>query len=247
MEDRPLVLIADPHLGLKDAADESCPEGVLWAVETGLAYRPAAVVALGDWVEAMEQDPDDVVEAQQPLLWEVDRRLGEARVPFWYVKGNHEPPDFPALLTRLRTTMIRTTVVGFEGPSEWEGWVLLHGHEIDPWCHGPQSVLSEIGGAIGGILERLIPGFQIDWLNPTEWTNPPRCESNAFQMLIREAADAYAAKLQKRVAHGHTHRRRITADRQVVCAGTCTRGRGEFAAIWPDGNVVLHEMRPLEV
>ena len=241
MDDRPLVGIADPHLGRKDSADESCPEGVLWAVEEGLTFNPVAIAALGDWVEAMEQDPADVVEAQEPMFLEIDRRLADARVPLWWLWGNHDPKDAEAFLALLRRVMTRATIVKFD-KVEWSGWLLWHGHQIDPWCHGPQSVLSEIGGAIGGLLERACPGFQIDWINPTEWTNPPRCDSVAWQMLIPEAADAYVQHHGGRMLYGHTHRRRISKDRRTVCAGTCTNGRGEFAVVWPDGNVNLVEM-----
>jgi predicted phosphodiesterase len=242
---RSLLNIADVHLADRSRADDSCEEGFL------TLYQPETLGLLGDFVDGYLASWATIIERHLLLLRWLDRLVTQARVRILLLRGNHENGPIEKLLADLRLAMPNCEMVGWDGiyglTQEQEaislGWALCHGHQFDPWCHGPQSVLSELGAVVTGLIERIVPGFEESMVNPTRLTSPARAKRASLQTAIQERADAFVQKTGRRVVHGHTHRRRISSDGKVVCAGTCTHGRGEFAVVFENGHSVLGEMK----
>lgn len=245
MEDRPLLATSDWHLLDGSAADESCEEGIRWVVSHVPIFKPVALVWLGDILDLWVASLDSVLRHNATLLQWIDGVCADAGVPIWYFRGNHEGKDIDHVVSRVREIMTRTSFRVYPELGHWKGWTLMHGHQLDPTCHGPFGFVASIATGCAGLLERVIPGFDASMIDPTTLTSPHRQKNPALQNAIREAGDRFVRENSGQLLYGHTHRRRISLDRRVVNDGTCQgANKGEFAVIWPDGTINIGEMRP---
>jgi hypothetical protein len=253
----PFIGTSDWHLWDGGPADDSDHgAGVWWTFSTALTlYRPAAVIGLGDLVDRALGPLSTILRVYGPLLRRIDHLLVDHDVPFIITPGNHEQMRVAELLRELRLAMPLCALSGFDGHQVIGGWRCSHGEEWDPWCHGPLYPVAHLATGFAGLLERVIPGFDESFINPTRIFSPARAKSVALQMRIEEAADGFARKWAGKpqdelpkgeqpfrgIVYAHTHRPRITDDRLVVNTGCNNHGHAEFAAFWPDGLAVIHQ------
>jgi UDP-2,3-diacylglucosamine pyrophosphatase LpxH len=246
-----IALTSDWHLGDGGSADDSCDKGIRWAVDAACGLYPLdALVLAGDTFELWQFDLMDILWAKRRLLAWIDKRLSENHVPLILLPGNHDGVPVQRLLCAMRLEMPYADISGTEGPLEMKGWRISHGDEWDVFNkRGPLRPLSHAVTAFAGLVERVIPGVDEQWMNPRNWprriadrTSPAQSPSERMRRNVYREAYDYAVTHKVNVAHGHTHRRTISQDRKVVCCGACCEGRGEFAALWQGGNAVLHSM-----
>jgi UDP-2,3-diacylglucosamine pyrophosphatase LpxH len=240
-----LLASSDWHLADGSGADDFCEDGGRFVIEEVCFRKPDVFAWVGDILDCWVTSAAHIIEAHSAFLQWVDAKLSASGVPLWYFRGNHEPIDFETHVATLRTVMTQTTIVPFMDTVVWEGWTLMHGHQLDPTCHGKFAALASVLTGCAGLLERIIPGFESSMIDPTNLWSPHRKKNPALQNAIREAGDKYVREHGGRLLYGHTHRRRIALDRLVVNDGTCQgKHKGELAVIYPDGNSVIMEMMP---
>jgi UDP-2,3-diacylglucosamine pyrophosphatase LpxH len=225
--------------------DDACVDGITFVVNQVGVYRPDVFAWVGDILDCWVAPAEKILATHAALLRWIDERLAEWGIPLWYLRGNHEGKRFDEIVIQLQQVMPRTTIVPFDDMAVWHGWTLMHGHQLDPANHGKFAAVASVLTGCAGLIERVIPGFDSQMINPTHLVSPHREKNPALQNAIREAGDKYVKQHGGRLLYGHTHRRRIALDRLVVNDGTCQgKQKGELAVIYPDGNVTVMEMMP---
>lgn len=238
------VASSDWHLGGGDDADDSNVAGLLRIFDYWRKYiKPTDIVLVGDIFERWQFSLVDIVESKRTFFAQMNNLLKETHATIHVVKGNHDGKGtevFDTLTEQLKDLH----VVDHQFHYVQNDWLFLHGHQWDKVnSGGPKQVFAHGMTWVAGVIERIIPGFPVDYLNPESWVSPAHDTNVSVRGDIAAEVLRAAAQCGQKICYGHTHEADLARDQRVVNCGCCVGEEADFVIIFPDGTVNLQSLK----
>lgn len=205
-----IILFSDTHRGDKSAADPFAPNEELFLHALSHYYQQGfTYIELGDGDDLLQASTFSAIQHAYPRVFELLGRFQQDH-RLRLIWGNHELAGGTGQ-PLPKGEFIAEESLGLRYRPTGQLWLVVHGHQADPWCDPANRLNWRIGQAVCGLLQLLRSGQRgrrLALVNQALASHLERWyhqwDQQQQQKLTQQLAQ-WACRQQQALICGHTH------------------------------------------